>query len=77
MGQQYISATPNSSGQTTIINFLTPTLIWTITHNLNKRPAVTAVNADGQFIFGDLKYDNNNQVTLTFSTPISGAVYLN
>jgi hypothetical protein len=72
-----IDTLANASGQTTIITVPTATTSWTITHNLNKRPSVTAVNGDGQFIFGDLKYDNNNQVTLTFSTPISGAVYLN
>ena len=51
--------------------------IWTITHNLGKRPAVTTVNESGDVIHGDLRYMSDNQIRVTFSTALKGAVYFN
>lgn len=54
-----------------------PLSAWTITHNLGKYPAVSAVDSAGNEVVGELQYINLNQVILTFSAPFSGEAYLN
>ena len=51
--------------------------VWTVTHNLGKRPAVTTVNSSGNVIHGDVQYTSDNQIKITFSTPLTGAIYFN
>lgn len=50
---------------------------WTINHNLQKYPSVTVVDSSGNVVVGFQKYNNNNQIVLTFSAPFSGSAYLN
>jgi hypothetical protein len=50
---------------------------WVIPHNLGIYPAVTVVNSAGDLCEGEVRYDNANQVTLTFGAPFSGTAYLN
>lgn len=50
---------------------------WTITHNLGFRPSVTVIDLDGDVVNGDISYDTNNQLTLTFAQSIKGEAYLN
>jgi hypothetical protein len=50
--------------------------VWTINHNLNRFPSVTVVDSAGSVIEGAIQYDSNNSITLTFSLPFSGKVYL-
>jgi len=50
---------------------------WTVTHNLNKRPAVSVVDSAGTLIICDVQYDSDNQVTLTFDDSTAGKAYLN
>lgn len=51
--------------------------VWTITHNLAKRPSVVVRDSLGRIVEGDLEYPDLNTVTVTFSASISGAAYLN
>lgn len=62
-----------------VYNFSNQNSSFTITHNLGKYPSVTIVDSDKYKIYGDIKYLNENQIEITFSTPtnISGVVYLN
>ena len=53
------------------------TLVWTITHNLNKKPSVTIVTATDTTVVGEVTYNNNNQLTVTLSSANSGKAYLN
>lgn len=50
---------------------------WTVTHNLNKRPAVSVVDSAGTQIICDVQYDSDNQVTLTFDDSTAGKAYFN
>lgn len=55
----------------------TPENTWVILHNLNKRPSVTITNTSGEVIEGQVTYNTNSQITINFSTPISGNAELN
>lgn len=54
-----------------------PSAIWTINHNLNKKPSVTVVSSSEQVVYGDVSYINTNKLTITFSAAFSGKAYLN
>ena len=63
---------------TTLVYPVTNTApVWTITHNLGKRPAITTVDSSGNVIHGDIQYVNDNQIKITFSQTLTGAVYFN
>lgn len=55
----------------------TPATTWTIQHNLNKFPSVTAVNTSNIQGFGEVEYIDANNLTITFSAGFSGKAYLN
>lgn len=50
---------------------------WKIKHDLNKLPSVTIINTAKEQIFGDITYDDENNVTIVFSAPVSGKATLN
>jgi hypothetical protein len=49
---------------------------WVITHNLGGKPTVTIVDSADTHVFGDVQYNSNTQVTVTFSAAFSGKAYL-
>lgn len=49
----------------------------TINHNMHKSPSVTVVDTAGTELFCDVAYNDDNNVTLTFSAPVRGTAYLN
>lgn len=51
--------------------------VWTITHNMGKYPSVMVVDSAKNVVYGDVKYDGLNRLTLTFSATFSGYAYLN
>ncbi len=50
---------------------------WTITHNLGKYPAVTVVDDNGNIMYGDVTYTNQNSISIVFTSEVNGKVYLN
>ncbi len=50
---------------------------WEITHNLNSHPSVTVVDSAGTVVYGEISYNSDIKITLTFSAPFSGKAYLN
>jgi len=50
--------------------------VWTINHNLNGYPNVTAVDSGGTVVHGTVDYVSANQVTITHATPYAGSAYL-
>ena len=50
---------------------------WVVIHELNKFPAVSIVNTANQAIVGDITYNSLNQLTITFTSSISGKAYIN
>lgn len=56
---------------------LSATNNWTINHGLDKHPAVTLVDTEGNQVEAKITFVSNNQVTITFNTPFSGKAYFN
>ena len=58
-----------------------PAVTWTIQHNLGKFPSVSVVDTastiNGQLYYGDVKYIDSNNLTVTFASQFSGKAYLN
>jgi len=58
-----------------------PAVTWTIQHNLGKFPSVSVVDTantvNGQVYYGDVKYIDSNNLTVTFASQFSGKAYLN
>ena len=50
---------------------------WTITHNLNKYPAITIVDSGGTVVIGEVEYINLNLVYVKFNGVFSGKAYCN
>lgn len=55
---------------------------WTITHNLQRFPSVTVIDSGNTVVKGNVLYNSNNQLTLTFfsggsAVAFSGKAYLN
>lgn len=55
----------------------TAAVVWVVTHNLSKYPAVDVVDSGGSTIIPDVHYDSTAQVTLTFGSATSGRVFCN
>lgn len=50
---------------------------WVIAHNLSCKPSVTIVDSGGNVQIGEVLYNSDNQVTVTFAAAFSGYAYLN
>lgn len=68
---------PQGGGSSFVYTQSTPSPVWTVPHNLNKRPSVTTVDHLGAQIFGDLVYIDDNIVQVVHGSPITGTVYCN
>lgn len=49
---------------------------WVIEHTLGGRPSVTVVDSAGTVVIGEVQYDSNTQVTISFTAAFSGYAYL-
>lgn len=65
------------SDRTYIYTQTTPSAVWFIPHNMNKYPAVTVKDSEGNIVIGELEYTDINNVKITFSFAIGGTAYLN
>lgn len=54
-----------------------PSVVWTISHNLHKKPAVFCEDFEQNDIEPDVHYVDEDNVMLTFSVPVSGRAVLN
>lgn len=50
---------------------------WVVTHNLGKFASVNIVDTANDEVIGDVTYNSINQITINFSSPISGKAYIN
>ena len=64
-------------GLTYTFNQDTPSITWSINHALERHPSVTIVDSSGNHIMGETRYNDSNNITLTFSAPFAGVAYLN
>ncbi len=50
---------------------------WNVQHNLNKFPSVTSVNTNNIEMYGEVTFDDINNLTIKFSGAFSGKAYIN
>lgn len=50
--------------------------VWTIPHNLNRKPSVTVYDNLNQIIYADVSYVDENTVRIVHGRPIIGSAYL-
>lgn len=50
--------------------------VWTINHTLGGKPQITVVDSADTVVTGEVTYNSNSQVTVTFTAPFSGYAYL-
>jgi len=50
---------------------------WNISHTLGKFPSVTVVDSSDNVVVGEILYNSNSSITLTFASAFSGKAYLN
>ena len=50
---------------------------WVVQHDLNKFPSVTVVDSNKDIVYGNVRYNTLNTLTITFSAPFSGQAYMN
>ena len=55
----------------------TSSSIWTITHNLNKKAAVTVVDEYDRVVTPAVEYVSDNEIILRFNFAFKGKAYLN
>lgn len=58
-------------------NIPTGLMAWSINHNLGKRPSVLTTDVDGNEFFGTIEHVDTNNLIVSYSTPVSGNIYLN
>lgn len=54
----------------------TASTTWSITHALGGRPSVMVVDTGGNVVIGDVTYNSDTSVTVSFTVPFSGYAYL-
>lgn len=66
-----------SSGLSTYVHTqATPSTEWVVNYNLGYKPSVTVVNNAGEVLIGEVQFTAEQQVTVRFTAPFSGKVYL-
>ena len=50
---------------------------WVIEHNLGRYPSVVVIDSAGSEVYGDVRHDSENQLTLLFTAPFGGKATLN
>jgi len=63
------------AGAAELHNQAAPAATWTISHSLDRRPAVTVYLATGEEVFADVTADTT-QVVITFASPQAGQAIL-
>ncbi len=78
VGNNIISLAPFGSGSFEYVeDFSSATDTWVINHNLGKYPSVSTVDSAGSIINGAITYNNENKITVVFTSATSGKAYLN
>ncbi len=50
---------------------------WAISHGLGRKPSVTIVDSGGNVQIGEVLYNSDDQITVSFAAAFSGYAYLN
>lgn len=74
------TVSPNATGGAGGTDFFqhdqpSPAPVWTINHNLGRRPSVTVRSVGGLKVEPDILHVSDNQVQILFSAPFAGGAY--
>lgn len=53
-----------------------PSTTWFIAHGLSSFPAVSVISPANEQLFGDVAYVDDNNLTITFGSPVTGTAFL-
>jgi len=71
-----LNAVDTAGSSTYVHNQASPASEWVVNHPLNYRPSVTVVNNSEEVLIGEVQFTGSNQITVRFTAPFSGKVYL-
>ena len=60
-----------------VFNQTTATNVWVIDHNLGKLPSVMVTDSAGSVVEGEIAYNSENRITITFKGGFKGKAILN
>lgn len=72
-----VQAASGSSDKNYVHTQASPSVTWTVNHDLSKRVSISVVDSAGTLIICDVRYVSDNQVVLTFDAATSGNAYAN
>jgi hypothetical protein len=73
----YEFKTPNQLADKTYSQSFTVSSVITVTHNLNKYPAIQVMDSAGDEVVGEIYYSSTNEAIVRFNNPFSGIVTCN
>jgi hypothetical protein len=73
----YIESNAVFNASTTTFDQSVASTTWNITHTMNKFPSVTVIDSSNNVVVGEIVYNSNTSITLTFASAFSGKAYLN
>lgn len=56
---------------------LIPTSTWNINHNMHRHPSIVIVDSSGNQFYGDIKFIDIDNLSITFGSGLTGTAYLN
>jgi hypothetical protein len=80
MGPEGPEGPPGADGidQANYVHVQAPlSAVWSVTHNLGRRPSVTGVDTGESVILPSVHYDSDDSLTIMFGAATSGKAYLN
>lgn len=69
-----VPGNPGEPSENLLFLFPTPSMVWTVTHNLGFYPLVSLLDDDGEEFEGEIDHVNTNGFTVQFNQPTSGSV---
>lgn len=75
-GDQGDPGAPGSAPQAYVHEQMTPSVTWTVVHNLGYHPNLTVVDSGGTEVIGSVTYIDINTVQLDFDSAFGGKAYL-
>ena len=73
-----VSSSTTIVGQTTYTHSQSvASATWTINHNLGRKPSVTIADSGGNVQIGEVLYNSDNEITVTFAAAFGGYAHLN
>jgi len=66
-----------NGGETYSHHQATPADVWTVPHNLQRRPSVMVTDLAGNTVISDIRYVDDNIIQITHGRPVAGFAYCN